>query len=78
MRLKYEADYALAHLEARDHRAVSVRAPVNLAMANLKHWPSFLIDLLPQGAARKRLERLSGPMTEWALLARSLRAVRLG
>jgi serine/threonine-protein kinase HipA len=32
-------------------------------------WPAFLIDLLPQGAARRRLERAAGTeLTEWQLL----------
>jgi serine/threonine-protein kinase HipA len=71
VRLSYEADYAIAHLDARDLRAVTVRAPVDLGVRDLPHWPSFLIDLLPQGAARKRIERFeSGPLSEWALLAR--------
>ena len=62
VRLQYEADYAIDRLGARDHRALTVRAPVNLRTRDLPHWPSFLIDLLPQGAARKRIERVnSGP-----------------
>lgn len=69
VRLQYEADYALEHLGARDHRALTVRAPVNLRTRDLPHWPSFLIDLLPQGAARKRIERVNnGPRSDWALL----------
>ena len=67
--LNYEADYALAHLGARDHRALTVHAPVDLGLRTPPHWPSFLIDLLPQGAARKRLERIAdGELTEWDLL----------
>jgi serine/threonine-protein kinase HipA len=69
--LRYEADYAVEHLLAFDLRALSVRAPVDLGLRALPHWPSFLIDLLPQGAARKRLERLAGEgLAEWALLER--------
>jgi serine/threonine-protein kinase HipA len=69
--LRYEADYAVERLGASDHRALAVRAPVDLGVRTLPHWPSFLIDLLPQGAARKRLERLdAGALTEWALLER--------
>jgi serine/threonine-protein kinase HipA len=46
-----------------------VRAPVDLRTRDLPHWPSFLIDLLPQGAARKRIERVNnGPRSDWALL----------
>lgn len=69
--LKYQADYALENLHARDFRALSVRAPVDLGIRTLVRWPSFLIDLLPQGAARKRLERgLESPLSEWNLLER--------
>src|SRR6478752_9395656 len=69
VRLQYEADYATPRLDARDHRALTVHAPVNLRTRDLPHWPSFLIDLLPQGAARKRIERVNnGPRSDWALL----------
>src|SRR6202041_3694151 len=76
--LRYDADYAPEHLLARDLRALSVRLPVVMAVRQLAKWPSFLIDLLPQGPARKRLERMAGGamtvagggMTEWALLER--------
>ncbi len=71
VRLQYDADYAIEHLGARDHRALTVRAPVDLGIRTLHHWPSFLIDLLPQGAARARLERLAqSGLSEWALLER--------
>jgi serine/threonine-protein kinase HipA len=69
--LRYDAEYALQNLQARDFRALSVRAPVDLGIRTLPQWPSFLIDLLPQGAARKRLERgLDSPLSEWSLLER--------
>jgi len=71
VRLQYEAEYAIEHFGAQDHRALSVRLPVNLATQTPRQWPAFLIDLLPQGAARKRLERLSEhSMSEWGLLER--------
>jgi serine/threonine-protein kinase HipA len=71
VRLRYEADYAVEHLGARDFRALTVRAPVDLGTRNLPRWPSFLVDLLPQGAARKRIERTeNAALTEWALLQR--------
>src|ERR1700761_7133153 len=67
--LKYDAQYAVGGLGASDHRALTVRAPVDLGSRQLPHWPSFLIDLLPQGAARKRIERLNnGALRDWALL----------
>lgn len=71
VRLQYEADYAIEHLLAKDHRALTVRAPVNLGTRDMPHWPSFLMDLLPQGAARKRIERLNnGALSDWQLLER--------
>lgn len=38
-----------------DIRALSVRHPVDLAGARFDTWPPFLVDLLPQGQARRRL-----------------------
>jgi len=71
MTLRYEPDYALKHLHSKDFQAVSVRSPVDLAVHTFAAWPSFLIDLVPQGAARKRLERASPPgLTDWELLER--------
>src|SRR4051794_12536163 len=71
VRLKYEVDYAADCLGAADHRALTVRAPVDFGDRNLPHWPSFLIDLLPQGAARRRLERTApAGLSEWELLER--------
>jgi serine/threonine-protein kinase HipA len=69
--LRYEPDYAIRNLHARDFRAVGVRSPVDLAVHPFAAWPSFLIDLVPQGAARKRLERASpAGLTDWELLER--------
>jgi serine/threonine-protein kinase HipA len=71
MTLRYDPDYALRHLHSKDIRAVSVRSPVDLAVHTFAAWPSFLIDLVPQGAARKRLERASpAGLTDWELLER--------
>lgn len=71
VRLQYEADYASERLDARDYRALSVRLPVNLAIRSFPQWPSFLFDLLPQGAARRRLEKgAAEPLLPWDLLDR--------
>ena len=45
---------------------------MHLGTRDLPHWPSFLIDLLPQGAARKRIERLNSgvSLSDWELLGR--------
>jgi serine/threonine-protein kinase HipA len=71
VRLTYAADYAVEHLFASDLHALSARLPVDLGERQYAIWPSFLIDLLPQGAARRRLERVAGgELTEWDLLQR--------
>jgi len=69
--VRYEVGYAVEHLQARDHRALSVRLPVDLSHRVLPQWPSFLVDLLPQGGARRRLEKVAlGPLSSWDLLHR--------
>lgn len=71
VRVQYEAAYALANLNATDYRALSVRAPVNFASPLYPAWPPILLDLLPQGAARRRLQRTADrELTPWELLAR--------
>lgn len=40
---------------ATDIRALSVRHPLDLSGARFDTWPPFLLDLLPQGHARRRL-----------------------
>ena len=39
----------------RDWRALSVRHPVDLENRFNRSWPSFLLDLMPQGHARRKL-----------------------
>jgi serine/threonine-protein kinase HipA len=61
--LAYDTHYYLAFgnadfhagRPAMDHRALSVRRPLDLDTSRLQTWPPFLLDLLPQGAARNRL-----------------------
>jgi serine/threonine-protein kinase HipA len=38
-----------------DHRALSVHYPVDLKNRYSRHWPPFLLDLMPQGHARRKL-----------------------
>jgi serine/threonine-protein kinase HipA len=40
---------------AFDHRAVSVGYPTDFTPRRRPDWPPFLLDMLPQGTARKRL-----------------------
>lgn len=71
VQLTYAVDYAIEHLFARDIHALSARIPVDLGPREYTPWPAFLIDLLPQGAARRRLEHAAGvELTEWDLLER--------
>ena len=59
----YEFDYfaTMASVEYAagnavcDHRALSVRYPVNLETRRRQSWPPFLLDLMPQGHARRKL-----------------------
>ncbi|KQU93132.1 phosphatidylinositol kinase [Ensifer sp. Root31] len=48
------ADYS-ANGEVGDARAMSVRFPVDLESRYLATWPPFLLDLMPQGHARRKL-----------------------
>lgn len=57
--IDYFADHAAAERNMRgdvfDARAVSVRYPVDLASRYRTTWPPFLLDLMPQGRARRML-----------------------
>lgn len=71
VQLTYLVDYAVEQLFARDLRALSTRLPVDMGTRTYSTWPAFLIDLLPQGAARRRLERAAGvQLSDWAVLQR--------
>ncbi|UEM01276.1 HipA domain-containing protein [Skermanella rosea] len=66
--LSYELDYFIEwgavpladDLPLLDYRALSVQAPVDLEFRSAAHWPAFLLDLLPQGHARRRLATALG------------------
>ena len=59
----YDLDYFVTAASAefaagktvRDYRALSVRYPVDLENRYSRSWPPFLLDLLPQGHARRKL-----------------------
>lgn len=59
----YDLDYFVTSASAefaagktvRDHRALSVRYPVDLENRYSRSWPPFLLDLMPQGHARRKL-----------------------
>lgn len=76
-RLEYDFDYLDAMegaLGARDHRAVSCRHPISYEEVALEHWPAFLLDIIPSGAARRWWEARLGlpnlPRSDWELLVR--------
>ena len=64
----YDLDYffTVASVEfaagrtVRDHRALSVRYPVDLENRYSSSWPPFLLDLVPQGHARRKLSEHLG------------------
>ncbi|WEX75223.1 HipA domain-containing protein [Sinorhizobium numidicum] len=62
--LDYFTEFAAAdyHRLGRvcDNRAMSVRYPVDLENRYLDTWPPFLLDLMPQGHARKMLSEHLG------------------
>jgi serine/threonine-protein kinase HipA len=76
--LQYEVDYAIQYIDARDHRAVSCRFPVNFELHSLAQWPAFALDLLPGGNARRvllaRLDLKDGPTADATLLAHAQHA----
>ena len=47
----YDLDYAIEYSERTDYRAASVLLPVTTVPIQFDHWPPFLLDLFPQGAA---------------------------
>jgi len=59
----YDLDYFIGVASAefatgktiRDHRALSVLCPIDLESRYSPSWPPFLLDLMPQGHARRKL-----------------------
>jgi serine/threonine-protein kinase HipA len=70
----YLPDYALQYWEQGGAAALSVNLPVDLAGYPTNTWPSFLVDLLPQGYGRVELlkqlgrDQTAGPAADWDLL----------
>jgi serine/threonine-protein kinase HipA len=54
--LEYDNTYAFKYLSEVGLQAFSLRYPVNFSVEKEKHWPAFLLDLMPSGAARRTLE----------------------
>lgn len=61
------------HLQTNGYFAASLRYPLNYGSYPEKHWPAFLLDLMPTGAARenwlKRLNIKDGPAADFELLS---------
>jgi serine/threonine-protein kinase HipA len=83
-RFEYEINYFIGfaavgfddETNITDARALSARHPVNLLSQPCSSWPAFLLDLMPQGYARRGLSTDMGlkaddPATELSLLLRT-------
>ncbi len=63
--LAYELDYVLCHDlsmtgSVLGNAALSVDIPLSMELKQARRWPSFLLDVLPQGHARKVLAATMG------------------
>lgn len=66
-RLAYRQDYLFDHAiettrgdQVIDRRAASIAYPVSLDTITTKHWPAFLVDMMPQGSVRRTVARQLG------------------
>lgn len=70
----YAVEWAFEHGAATDAHALCARWPVGLEPLQLRHWPVFLIDMLPQGFGRQELLRridqspTADVVADWKLL----------
>ncbi|MDE4914497.1 HipA domain-containing protein [Methylobacterium sp. 092160098-2] len=58
--LDHGAESIADDIAIRDERAISVLAPIDLEIRNHRTWPPYLLDLMPQGHARRRLSETMG------------------
>jgi serine/threonine-protein kinase HipA len=58
--LDHGAESIADDIVIRDERAISVLAPIDLEIRNHRTWPPYLLDLMPQGHARRRLSETMG------------------
>lgn len=70
---EYETEYAISAVADKLLlKRVGVRYPVNFDLYAEKHWPAFLLDILPSGAGRrvwaKRLDLPDNQSSDWQLL----------
>jgi serine/threonine-protein kinase HipA len=65
--IEFFSEFAAAdnlHGAVVDARALSVNYPVDLATRHRTTWPAFLLDLMPQGHARRKLSEHLGYPTD--------------
>lgn len=71
-RLEYDHNYVIENIRQSSAELIP-GLPVGFELHRYKHWPPFLVDLLPSGAGRRAwLKRMQiendGPQVEWHLL----------
>lgn len=70
--LEYNNDYAGKYLFKKGNFAVSLKHPVDFSLTDSPNWPSFLLDLMPSGAARRvwehKLHLKNSKEHDWTLL----------
>ena len=77
--IDYWSDFAVIDAmtgDVRDRRALSLQHPVDLTKQFMKHWPAWLLDIMPQGVARTRIAheadlRADDPALDILLLQRA-------
>lgn len=57
LELTYESTYIANHFGSTDQKALCSNYPVDFFVPTEKTWPSFLLDILPQGYGKRRLLR---------------------
>jgi len=68
----YHPEYVASYM-GRSDAALSLRLPVSYDMPKIEHWPSFMLDILPSGAARRNVLNdlgftQDGPNADWPAL----------
>lgn len=54
-RMRYRSEHIIAHFDQVNEVALSCNLPVDFMEVATPHWPCFLLDMLPQGHARRSL-----------------------
>ena len=68
----YDIDYVFDHATGAAYAGVSLSYPPSFELHRTRHWPAFLLDIVPTGAGRRvwlrRLDLRDGPGADWKLL----------